>query len=427
MPTPKATAFSSPVEDNDVDSFKVHEPGVAARTDDDHGGTADAMVEFLDEIMNDSDDAELQLPKHRPLPRLWSTDRVPLPSEQLNQQPLHTEAVDSKAPVAVQKSALATAQPQTRTQVIPKTIYVNGREVAIEVDDPESSEGDDSDDPSVSYTEVASAKNSETPHEVVRALEYASWLKHQRYHDDMKFANERFIFYDFSAILPAQVVALPPRLLLAQNWRLGKGGLSWDAGFMLSEHLLRHPPTACVSSDVAHDASSEDSRPWIVELGSGPGLVGLALAGAYSVDVTLTDIGPVVSLAAENASRNECVGVVAVEELWWGSDNALAWRAAHRCGAPPDCIVGADLVYDIGSADGLGDSQLLLATVATLAGPNTEVCISWTDRLPGHLDHFVAGMRALFATCEVGMLDSNVNDPARSRRMVRAFGLHGKK
>jgi hypothetical protein len=44
-----------------------------------------------------------------------------------------------------------------------------------------------------------------------------------------------------------------------------------------------------------------------------------------------------------------CDGEVRATELWWGSENAESWRTSHGA---PDCIVGADLIYDISSTEG---------------------------------------------------------------------------
>ena len=58
-----------------------------------------------------------------------------------------------------------------------------------------------------------------------------------------------------------------------------------------------------------------------------------------------------------------------------------------------------------------------------LAGPNTEVFISWTNRLEGQLESTVAAISAAFECCEVTGLDSTIVNPTRKRLMLRATGL----
>ena len=79
-------------------------------------------------------------------------------------------------------------------------------------------------------------------------------------------------------------------------------------------------------------------------------------------------------------------------------------------------------MYDIGSTVGLGDGALLVETIVALAGPNTEVFISGTNRLAGQLDTTAAAISAAFECCEVTGLDSTIVNPDRKRLMIRATG-----
>ena len=295
-------------------------------TDDDgFEYTADAMAEFLDDVVGSSDD-ELQLLQ---LPPASGEEKLPAP-------PASQPKACSPAPVP---RPSAPVRGHVRRQR-PKSVFVNGREMVIEVDEPEEEEeGEQEEVPPLRHTAVQTLGTVGTDSGEISALLYSSWLGHQRYHDELKFANERFILLDFPT--DNEAAAGAPRVLLEQNSQIGKGGLTWDAAFMLSEHLLRHPPVACGGSggswttESRAAAAAAPNRPWVVELGCGPGLVGLALAAVFPVDLTLTDIGPVVPLAAANASRNAvaCAGTVAADELWWGRENTVDWLTAH--GATP--------------------------------------------------------------------------------------------
>ena len=304
--SPAGHAMSDISDEHDDDGFEY---------------TADAMAEFLDDVVSSSDD-ELRLPPAR--------DGEEKPPVTLAGQPPGCSPAPAPRPLEVPAPA------PVRGHCQPKSVFVNGREMFIEVDEPE---GEQEEVPPLRHTTVAMTTAVETDPTEVSALLYSSWLGHQRYHDDYKFANERFILYEYPA--DNQAAAGAPRVLLEQNSRIGKGGLTWDAAFMLSEHLLQHPPVACGGSGGGWTAESRAAaaagpdRPWVVELGCGPGLAGLALAAVFPVDMTLTDVGPVVPLAAANASRNAtgCAGAVAADELWWGRQNAIDWLAAHG-GAP---------------------------------------------------------------------------------------------
>ena len=95
----------------------------------------------------------------------------------------------------------------------------------------------------------------------------------------------------------------------------------------------------------------------VLELGSGPGLAGIAVAALAGSRVLLTDLeGPALTLARRNVEENAAEiekggGSVAVAALPWG-ERGGAQRAAEAVSdtwcfaSPPTAVVAADVIYD---------------------------------------------------------------------------------
>jgi predicted nicotinamide N-methyase len=139
-------------------------------------------------------------------------------------------------------------------------------------------------------------------------LLYTSYLRHQRYYDDLKHINYSYIDYEFgslpghpgqetsSDLLPnITVTSASRRLLMEQDKSLGKGGWCWDAAFVLAEYLIH-----------VAEWPSQRMTP-VLELGSGTGLCGMMVAKALPhLHVHLTDLPQVMPLLQRNARRNFC-------------------------------------------------------------------------------------------------------------------------
>lgn len=201
-----------------------------------------------------------------------------------------------------------------------------------------------------------------------RVLDYNSYLAHQCYYDDLKHADMNYI--DFG-----NVGHSGGRLIVEQRKSLGKGGLCWDAGFILGEHVVAHE----------HEWRAAGARPRVVELGAGTGLAGLLIAGATESAVTITDLPELAGLMADNVRRNcgDGRGAIASRPLRWGVP-------ADYGGAPYDVVVGADLVTS------LYDPRALAQTVAALSGPRTRVYISSRARVDRPHEEFDAELARLF-------------------------------
>jgi len=97
----------------------------------------------------------------------------------------------------------------------------------------------------------------------------------------------------------------------------------------------------------------------VLELGSGPGLTGIAVAALAGSHVLLTDLeGPALTLARRNVEGNaaeieEGGGSVAVAALPWGQRGAARRAAGEaavssdpRSFSNPEAVIAADVVYD---------------------------------------------------------------------------------
>lgn len=113
----------------------------------------------------------------------------------------------------------------------------------------------------------------------------------------------------------------------------GCGGKLWPAGELLSRYMIRQ--------------NLGPNTKKIVELGSGTGLVGLALAyhlqsqqkePVKDVDIYITDIDKLVSLMDNNVKLNGLSHIVKPAELNWGQD-------IPKYAQKPDLILAADCVY----------------------------------------------------------------------------------
>lgn len=178
---------------------------------------------------------------------------------------------------------------------------------------------------------LSSPSSKDTNGEIVQLqlLQYNRYLQHQRYYDDLKHVDCQYIEYTVQASSlsnpnssgndnadddfppPPPFVWLP--LIVEQDKSLGKGGLCWDAAFILAEYLA-----------VQHSwerVQCNNNRPLrILELGAGTGLCGLYLAMHLSnnnnnrhsnnIEIALTDLPPLLPLLQRNIHRNFAISTL---------------------------------------------------------------------------------------------------------------------
>ena len=179
-------------------------------------------------------------------------------------------------------------------------------------------------------------------------------------------------------------------LELHQSRGLNVGGLIWHSAPLMCEYLHQQ--------DEALPGCWDGQK--AVELGAGPGLVGIAGA-LLGMDVTLTDMESqasstsrgetILDLATRNGQLNLLkarstnngnvnVGSVRVHQLGWGSaEDLAAMQAAEeaegRAARPYDLVLGSDILYNEGSV------PALLDTLLALCGEDTRVLLAFQKHL----------------------------------------------
>ncbi|KAM5443964.1 Protein-lysine N-methyltransferase efm6 [Microsporum ferrugineum] len=144
---------------------------------------------------------------------------------------------------------------------------------------------------------------------------------------------------------------LNPPLQLREDLKEGCGGQIWPAGVVLSKYMIENH-----ASDLLGKT--------IIELGSGSGLVGLAVARGCATDspVYITDQMAMFPLMQQNIELNGLTGVVHAALLDWGDEEAV--RALPKA----KVILAADCVYFEPAF------PLLLSTLEALLEEEDAVC-----------------------------------------------------
>mmetsp|Transcript_16337 Transcript_16337/g.32669 ORF Transcript_16337/g.32669 Transcript_16337/m.32669 type:complete len:471 (-) Transcript_16337:136-1548(-) len=268
-----------------------------------------------------------------------------------------------------------------------------------------------------------------------KILNYNSYLAHQRYYDDLKHVDIRYM--DYGTIinpnykLASDSIAVKRgndnggqncgNLIIEQRKSLGKGGFCWDAAFCLGEFVIQkesewNPDYYNYYSNLDDATASTAKKTNVLELGAGTGLCGLMIAKATNSHVLLTDLPELLNLMESNVVRNYChprdsplFKNEKVEELrddliTTSSENAKGTASAHvlRWGTPDDytiapsndVIIGADIVAS------LYDPIALAQTLYDLSGPTTKIYISSKSRLDRPHELFWEEMERLFHRVE---------------------------
>jgi predicted nicotinamide N-methyase len=161
------------------------------------------------------------------------------------------------------------------------------------------------------------------------------------------------------------------RIRIDQAWQsdgrggtaLGFGASVYDAAIALSLYLA------------AHRELVEGNR--VIELGSGPGLVGVVAAHLKPKNVVITDGDPAsVALTQRNIQANELSNdVCTAEEYLWGD---LEHHLVPKAGGLEhyDVILGADIV----ACPYASAFEALMKSLEQLAGPKTLVLLAYKKR-----------------------------------------------
>ncbi|KXZ52753.1 hypothetical protein GPECTOR_8g144 [Gonium pectorale] len=144
----------------------------------------------------------------------------------------------------------------------------------------------------------------------------------------------------------------------------------------------------------------------VVELGAGPGLVGILLA-RMGAKVHITDIAKVLPIIQENVDANgvglqqrrgATEGYAVCEELEWGSEGYE--RVAARLAADPvDWVLAADCCY-IDQEGTSPSTPAFVRTCALLCGPTTRCLVCFELRSSEVQRVFVEEAQKAFAKVE---------------------------
>ena len=251
-----------------------------------------------------------------------------------------------------------------------------------------------------------------------KVLSYDSYLRHQRYYDDLKHVDCRFI--DYGKVGPG-------RLIVEQDKSLGKGGWCWDAAFVLGEYMIQnasHWKMHCDDDDHSKSTSTSTS---VLELGTGTGLCGAMVAKAVpGVHVSLTDLPALMPFLQRNVARNFAIESILTQtgdpiepdadnddgilsEYAGGESDDDAKRSHSRVSAFPlawgasdfstlgtfDVVMGADVVSS------LYDPVALAQTIWSLANSRSMIYVSFKERLSSVHRVFEEELQSLFAHVEI--------------------------
>ena len=245
-----------------------------------------------------------------------------------------------------------------------------------------------------------------------KILRYDSYLRHQRYYDDLKHVDYHYIDY-------GDIHRAGGHLVIRQQKSLGKGGICWDAAFILAEHLIACQEEWKVEKRGLDKNSNGSDTPQttLCELGAGTGLSGFMVAKACQSHVFVTDLPELLDLMKENYEMNfvdgKCDGSGGTEaeegnsllRQKFGSElsksqgtaeaKVLRWGVESDYeGAPFDVVFGADIVAS------LYDPIALANTFYDLCGPESKVYLSYKGRLDEPHLLFEAELKRLFSRVE---------------------------
>lgn len=239
-----------------------------------------------------------------------------------------------------------------------------------------------------------------------RILSYDRYLKHQRYYDDLKHID-----YDFISYTPASCDRNESSLLIEQDKALGKGGICWDAAFILGEYLVE-----TIAQNEWETGKKISTNTHICELGAGTGLCGLLLARSLnsmanksnknipqcSYNICLTDLPELMPLLQRNVKRNTAFRLSGHNELCIlpndilssvvVTSSTLTWgdRDAENRHGSFDWVIAADVVAS------LYDPIALARCLHHLAHRNSHIVLSFKERLSTVHRLFEQEMRTLF-------------------------------
>jgi len=170
-------------------------------------------------------------------------------------------------------------------------------------------------------------------------------------YDDYRYCNYKVLIFEDLGV----------RVL--QDWRLGKGGILWDASWVMAKYLQ--------SMDL------ENKR--VIELGAGSGLPSI-VSCSKGANVVVTDLPELTQFTQANFEQNLEVlrGSYAIQDLDWQNEDHREALKGHY-----DLMVLSDLFYLPSLAEDFSK------TVRALASEHTTIVMTYRFRVPHILDPFL--------------------------------------
>ncbi|CAL1273610.1 unnamed protein product [Larinioides sclopetarius] len=186
--------------------------------------------------------------------------------------------------------------------------------------------------------------------------------------------DEKQSNYEFTRELEVETTGVDLKLL---QYSVGDvGSVVWDAGIVLGKYL-----------DKLQETKDALTGKIIIDIGSGTGVAGL-FAAALGAEVILTDLPEVIPLLEKNIEQNKNIikGAATASVLEWGK--------LDKNFPIPDLILVSDCIYYDMSV------EKLVPTLVELSDANTEILISYEDRVLGNkkelLKNFLQALKKHF-------------------------------
>lgn len=223
------------------------------------------------------------------------------------------------------------------------------------------------------------------PDSKLKVLRYESYLAHQRYHDDYKHSNCDFIDFKIEHSEQNQRQQ-QQRIVVEQQRRLGKGGLLWDAGVILAEHMVAH------DGDWKLKKGERNITTRIVDLGAGIGFTGIMIAKSVAdTHVTITDLPELLPLMKRNVERNfvdsDIIPVGQDEDLCSSSVGANKYQNRGEAAQDIPCHVDKGckglsvqdtcVLYEEGHSATSSSGEIDLETIKASRGKITAAVLRW--------------------------------------------------
>jgi predicted nicotinamide N-methyase len=205
-------------------------------------------------------------------------------------------------------------------------------------------------------------------------LQYEQYLTHQRYYDDLKHIDCRYIDYGSFNVTTTNTTSTDDNscrlmLMMEQDKSLGKGGLCWDAAFVLGDYLSRH-------FDLHVKSRRTDALTRVLELGCGTGVAGLIMARTISyLHVCLTDLPLCMPLVRRNVARN-----IPLESIVWCESNSDKQAASDLLQCPHEQTLLREYILPLMDAQSWNEDLSCFPNSAAASGTTvSSFVLDWSN------------------------------------------------